>query len=322
MEEYRRIKLNDGGCIPTIAFGTGTSYFNRVDDVCEGLVKAVKTGYRWIDTAVMYGTEVGVGKGLVKVFEEGLCKREELFITTKITPNTWRFQEVVDTVNKSLENLQLEYIDLVMIHFPGLPKGFQAEEKPERFINIPREEKEIAEARMQMWEAFQECQKQGKIKHLGVSNFTRHHIEGLINNPRCKVTPCVNEFEFNPYINDEDMLKVCKENNIVVQAYGPVGSGTINTFVGGAQEGVATHVLQDPVIKTIASRIECTPAQVCIAFALAKGLAVVTKTEKETRMKENLESIEVAKKLTAEDIQIIDTLNKNLRKFWDVYAIP
>ena len=81
-------------------------------------------------------------------------------------------------------------------------------------------------------------------------------------------------------------------------------------------------VLQDPVIKTIASRIGCTPAQVCIAFALAKGLAVVTKTEKETRMKENLDSIEVAKKLTAEDIQIIDTLNKNLRKFWDVYAIP
>ena len=83
MGEYQKIKLNDGGWIPTVAFGTGTSYFNRVDDVCEGLVKAVKTGYRWIDTAVMYGTEVGVGKGLVKVIEEGLCKREELFITTK-----------------------------------------------------------------------------------------------------------------------------------------------------------------------------------------------------------------------------------------------
>ena len=81
-------------------------------------------------------------------------------------------------------------------------------------------------------------------------------------------------------------------------------------------------VLQDPVIKSIATRIGCTPAQVCIAFALAKGLAVVTKTEKETRMKENLESINVAGKLTQEDIQLMDTLNKNLRKFWDVYAIP
>ena len=82
MADYTKIKLNDGGWIPTIAFGTGTSYFNRVDDVCEGLVKAVKLGYRWIDTAVMYGTEVGVGKGLTRVIDEKLCTREDLFITT------------------------------------------------------------------------------------------------------------------------------------------------------------------------------------------------------------------------------------------------
>merc|ERR1711994_794121 len=97
--------------------------------------------------------------------EENLCRREDLFITTKITPNTWRLQEVVDIVNQSLEILQLEYIDLVMIHFPGLPKGFTAEQKPERFANIPRDPKEIAEARMQMWEALQTCQKEGKINH-------------------------------------------------------------------------------------------------------------------------------------------------------------
>ena len=71
-----------------------------------------------------------------------------------------------------------------MIHFPGLPKGFTAEEKPERFVNIPRDANEIAEARMQMWETLQECQKKGKITHIGVSNFTRHHIEQLISNPR------------------------------------------------------------------------------------------------------------------------------------------
>ena len=92
--------------------------------------------------------------------------------------------KVINNVDKSLENLQLEYIDLVMIHFPGLPKGFRAEEKPERFLNIPRDADGIAEARMQMWEALQECQKVGKVKHIGVSNFTRHHIEQLIGNPR------------------------------------------------------------------------------------------------------------------------------------------
>ena len=102
----------------------------------------------------------------------------------KIYIPVFKIIQVVDTVNQSLKNLQLEYIDLVMIHFPGLPKGFTAEQKPERFANIPRDPKEIAEARMQMWEALQKCQKEGKIKYLGVSNFTRHHIEELINNPR------------------------------------------------------------------------------------------------------------------------------------------
>ena len=95
MESFRRIELNDGRSIPaTVAFGTGTSYFNRVDDVAEGIIKAVKIGYRWIDTAVLYGTEVGVGKGIKTVLEENLCKREDLFITTKVTPNKWRHQEV------------------------------------------------------------------------------------------------------------------------------------------------------------------------------------------------------------------------------------
>jgi diketogulonate reductase-like aldo/keto reductase len=94
MSDYTKIKLRDGTLIPTVAFGTGTSYFDRVDDVCEGILKAVKIGYRWFDTAVMYGTERGVGKGLAKVKEQNLCKREELFITTKISPNTWKFQEV------------------------------------------------------------------------------------------------------------------------------------------------------------------------------------------------------------------------------------
>ena len=96
MASFRRIELNDGGSIPTVAFGTGTSYFNRVDDVAEGIIKAVKIGYRWIDTAVLYGTEVGVGKGIKTVLEENLCKREDLFITTKVTPNKWRHQEVCD----------------------------------------------------------------------------------------------------------------------------------------------------------------------------------------------------------------------------------
>ena len=107
MASFRRIELNDGGSIPTVAFGTGTSYFNRVDDVAEGIIKAVKIGYRWIDTAVLYGTEVGVGKGIKSVLEENICEREDLFITTKVTPNKWRHKEV-------RHDLLLLHINLIM----------------------------------------------------------------------------------------------------------------------------------------------------------------------------------------------------------------
>ena len=94
MADYTKIRLNDGGWLPTVAFGTGTSYFHRNDDVCEGVLKAATVGYRLIDTAVMYGTEVGVGNGVVKIKEENICEREAMFITTKLPPGLHEVHEV------------------------------------------------------------------------------------------------------------------------------------------------------------------------------------------------------------------------------------
>ena len=94
MVDYTKLRLNDGGWIPTVGFGTGTSYFNRNDDVCEGIQKAVKIGYKLIDTAVLYGTEVGVGNAMAKIKGDQICSREDLFITTKIPPRFHQIQEV------------------------------------------------------------------------------------------------------------------------------------------------------------------------------------------------------------------------------------
>ena len=106
------------------------------------------------------------------------------FAYTRVIIETETHLQVIDAVDQSLINMELEYIDLVMIHFPGLPKNFNAEVKPERFCNIPREASKMAEARIEMWEALQVCRKDGKVKHIGVSNFTRNHIEQLLKNPR------------------------------------------------------------------------------------------------------------------------------------------
>ena len=94
MVDYVKIQLNDGGWIPTVAFGTGTTYAGRADAATEGIVNALKIGYKWVDTAVVYNTEISVGKALVKLKEEGICKREDIFITTKIPPSFHKFQEV------------------------------------------------------------------------------------------------------------------------------------------------------------------------------------------------------------------------------------
>ena len=94
MADYTKIRLNDGGWIPSVALGTGTSYFNRNDDVCEGILKAVKVGYKLIDTAVMYGTEVGVGNAMSKIKDGKICEREAMFITTKLPPGFHEVHEV------------------------------------------------------------------------------------------------------------------------------------------------------------------------------------------------------------------------------------
>lgn len=314
MVDNTKFKLFDDGWIPTIAFGTGTSYFNRPDDVSEGLVKAIKAGFRLIDSAVMYGTEVGVGKGLTRAIEEGLCSREDLFITTKLAPTLLTSKEVVAMVDNSLKNLQLGYLDLMMIHYPG---NSSASPKTKEDSNDPEAN---ANGIIEMWKALRACQVEGKIKHIGVSNFTRRHIERLIKSPKCKVVPAVNQIEFNPYMVDQDILDVCKENNILVQSYAPIGSGARKP-ANGTNEDVNWNLLEDSTLKSIATKKECTVGQLCIGYAIAKGVAVVTKTEKEERMKENLHSTEIAKQLTKEDIKIIDSLNRDMRKFWDPYSV-
>merc|ERR1712241_1035312 len=226
----------------------------------------------------MYGTEGGVGKGVAKVVEEGICRREDLFITAKLSPTLLSYQETVDMVNDSLKKLQLEYVDLMMIHYPGVTSF----DKTKESSNDPIKN---AEGRIEMWEALQFCQKEAKIRHIGVSNFTRHHLETLIRNPRCKVIPVVNQIEFNPYMVDKDILDACEEKNIIVQSYGPIGSAA-RMPANGIDGNMNCNLLEDPTLKSIAIRNDCTVAQLCMAYALRKGVGVVTKTENENRMQE------------------------------------
>ena len=310
--------LHTGRIIPAIAFGTGTSYFERNDDVTEGIIKAFEAGFRYIDTAIMYQTEQGVGNAVKTLIKDRGFKREEFFITTKVNSQEYTYDKTMAAMKQSFEKLGLDYVDLVLIHSPGMPQGYKGDFS--RFLSdddigkLPQTAETYQEARISMWEALQDLKYQGKIRDIGVSNFTSFHIEQLITNPRCREVPVLNQIEFNPYCVDQDILDYCQAKNILVQAYSPLGSDP-----GRNAAKNFTRVLENETMTRVAKARGCTVAQVAISWALSKGVSVSTKTEKPHRMKENLAGANVT--LTKEDIEAIDKLNIVQRVFWNPYEI-
>ena len=122
-----RFTLSSGRKIPCIAFGTGTSYFERNDDVCDGILKAFDAGFRYIDTAIMYQTEAGVGKAVKRLINEKGFKREDFFVATKINSHEHTYEKAMAAMKQSFERLGMDYVDLVLIHSPGMPQDYKGD---------------------------------------------------------------------------------------------------------------------------------------------------------------------------------------------------
>ena len=206
----------------------------------------------------------------------------------------------------------------VLIHQPGIDARIL--EAPGRIPEakkklLPKTPEDLKEARIAMWEGLQDLKNQGKIKDIGVSNFTRFHLEQLIANPRCTEVPVLNQIEFNPYNADYDIVKACKENNILVQAYAPLGSSEKYQKGAGSKKVLENEVL----VNMAAKKKNCTVAQIALGWALSKGIGVVTKTEQEKRMKENISATNI--KLNDDEVKAIDAINIGQRFFCDKYSI-
>jgi diketogulonate reductase-like aldo/keto reductase len=192
MSEVPTIKLNAGGSIPGVGFGTWQ--INSQDETKEAVKTALDIGYRLIDTAKIYGNEEGVGAGI----KESKLPREELFITTKLWNSDQGYESALDAFEGSLKRLGLQYIDLYLIHWPATEK------------------------RDESWKALQEIYSQGRAKNIGVSNYTVRHLKQLLENS--DVVPAVNQVEFHPFIYEEqeEVLEFCKQKGIIVEAYSPL----------------------------------------------------------------------------------------------------
>ncbi|WP_105993518.1 aldo/keto reductase [Staphylococcus simulans] len=263
----KNTKLNNKIKIPRLGLGV----YKIDEEHMKPAVKAAeKAGYRAFDTAYFYHNEKELGAAL----KSGKVPREKLFITTKLWNDYQGYDSTKEYFEKSLKNLGTDYLDMFLIHWPCEEDGL--------FIET--------------YKVMEELYKEGRVKAIGVCNFQQHHLEKLMENT--EIVPAVNQVEFHPYLNQQDLQDFCDKHDIKVTAWMPLMRGR--------------GLFEDPVIAKLAKKYEKTPAQIILNWHLMHNRIVIPKSQTPSRIAENFESLSF--ELRKKDVKKIDALNKDLRQ--------
>lgn len=267
------LKLNNGVAIPRLGLGVYQSAVG--EETYQAVRWALEAGYRHIDTAAVYGNEADVGRAI----RQSGVPREDVFVTTKLWNQEQGYDATLKAYDGSLERLGLDYVDLYLIHYP------------------------VTGTRQPSWRALEKIYADGRVRAIGVSNYTVRHLEELLKD--AEAVPMVNQVEFSPFLYQKELLDYCRKHAIALEAYSPLTQG---------------ERLGHPAIVRMAEKYGRTPAQIMIRWVLEHDMIVIPKSVTQHRIVENAQVFDFA--LAPEDMAVLDGLNEGLRVCWDPTDTP
>jgi D-xylose reductase len=302
------LRLSTGDPLPAVGLGTWKLPQDRATEV---VVKAIRAGYRHFDCACDYGNEPQIGKGLRAAIGQGLCRREELWITSKLWNTYHAAAHVRPACERSLRDLGLDHLDLYLIHFPIAQRfvPFETRYPPEWVFDPAAEQPRMELAAVPLsetWCAMEELVQAGLVRNIGVCNFGVSLMRDLLS--YAKVRPTVLQVELHPLLKQEKLLRFCRESRLAVTGFSPLGAESYFS-IGMAEKDES--VLAQPVVANAAMWHGKSPAQIVLRWAVQRGTAVVPKAAISGHLAENLALFDF--ELSAAEMQAIGSLNRNRR---------
>jgi len=294
--------LYNGAKIPVIGLGTFGSDNYDARTIALAVKTAIKMGYRHIDCASVYGNEKEIGEALQEVFAEGVVTREELWITSKVWND--KHKQVVESCKQSLSDLQLDYLDLYLVHWPF--PNFHAP-KCDVTARQPNSVPYIHKNYMNTWAQMESLVQSGLVKNIGTSNVTIPKMKLILRD--CIIKPVVNEMEIHPHFQQPELYKFMIDNGVQVIGYSPIGSPGRPERDKTPEDTVD---MEDPVIVTIAERLHVHPAVVCLKWAVQRGQITIPFSVKTDKMYNNLKGITEGP-LTEQEMEAIYKIDKQCR---------